>query len=347
MEGRRPPLYIYRITFIGLLVNTYIFENALYFEKIPDGYHAVHLTLDATVRSDLNWEEIRQKARTYINEGFKIFWEIDLGLFSKLPHSLSHQTQFLSLCLSMDHFRDVIWKEFQDHSIGVCLYKGPLDFMPAFPWDEQQDENLKGWLEDANIETSTYKKEELITTKTGRRLLQLFCSDACTNLLNLLAARVPEEIPYFACLDPKSIDDLEILAQLTSKERFGSIRQIIRNPVFFHDDLYWNEGSSGTGILGNSLPPACSDNAPTIGVCLPPITSVSEQLTAGLAEKMQTYIDQNVKVKIIAEENLVSEWDGLDEIVVCSAGVSPTGRRKLQGFLAAGGVVTEVDIYRT
>lgn len=63
--------------------------------------------------------------------GKKILWHLDLGLFDRLKMPLSNSSQFLTLGLAVDHFRDTIWKEFRSFSEGVCLYKGPADLAKA------------------------------------------------------------------------------------------------------------------------------------------------------------------------------------------------------------------------
>lgn len=46
--------------------------------------------------------------------------------------------------------------------------------------------------------------------------------------------------------------------------------------------------------------------------------------------------------RILTEEYLSSEWDGLDTLYVDSASLSKEGRRKVQGFIAAGGEVMDL-----
>lgn len=46
--------------------------------------------------------------------------------------------------------------------------------------------------------------------------------------------------------------------------------------------------------------------------------------------------------RILTEEYLTSEWDGLDTLYIDSAALSKEGMRKVQGFRAAGGEVIDV-----
>lgn len=104
-------------------------------ENIPEGYDAIRIALDGRIKADLSWDRQRALAEKYIEQGLRIFWEIDLGLFDKLDQPLSSKPQFLSLTLSLEHFRDTLWKSFRQHTVGVCLYRGSLDFNNVFCCD--------------------------------------------------------------------------------------------------------------------------------------------------------------------------------------------------------------------
>lgn len=55
--------------------------------------------------------------------------------------------------------------------------------------------------------------------------------------------------------------------------------------------------------------------------------------------EFQQLIDKSLSIRVIPEQNLVSEWDGLDVLIVDAPLVSKEGLRKLRGFCAAGGRV--------
>lgn len=46
--------------------------------------------------------------------------------------------------------------------------------------------------------------------------------------------------------------------------------------------------------------------------------------------------------RVIAESRLTLEWDGLDELLVIPEALTDSGKRMIQGFLAAGGEVREI-----
>ena len=74
-----------------------------------------------------------------------------------------------------------------------------------------------------------------------------------------------------------------------------------------------------------------SEAMPTLGVCLP--TEVLKSEREAFLESLD-----GVDYRMVSETFLSEEWDGLDTIVVMQP-ISASGRRKLMGFCAAGGVV--------
>jgi len=72
-----------------------------------------------------------------------------------------------------------------------------------------------------------------------------------------------------------------------------------------------------------------------VGLCLPANAEDS------LIEKMDRFLATTL-ARLIPEEKLNEEWNGLDRLVVFSEALSPQGKRKLLGFIAAGGTVATI-----
>ena len=53
-------------------------------------------------------------------------------------------------------------------------------------------------------------------------------------------------------------------------------------------------------------------------------------------------LKQGTKVRVIEEAYLTAEWDGLDILYIDPPCLSREGKRKVQGFQAAGGEVISV-----
>ncbi|MCH9703602.1 MAG: hypothetical protein K0U13_02300 [Chlamydiae bacterium] len=52
-------------------------------------------------------------------------------------------------------------------------------------------------------------------------------------------------------------------------------------------------------------------------------------------------VDQALQERLIAEERLIYDWDGVDELTILPQTLSPQGARMVQGFAATGGTVIE------
>jgi hypothetical protein len=313
-------------------------------EPVPAGFSIVQINLNGTVRSDLDWSLEKTQAQTYIASGLKILWNLNLGLFEHLDKPIENQTQFLSLTLSIEHFRDTIWKEFSEHTAAVCIYQGPLDYRKDFFWSDVQKKNFFEWLSDRFENTECFINETGISVDSfskldihqlekhdsGMRLLALYCRDACTEYLALLAFHLPHEVPALLLLDGNSNSSWELEALLLHRERFSRFLLGIQgNKLPIHEAFIWTS---------HALRPVASEKQ-RLAFCLPPASYCKPSHTANLEVCLQKISSLSVDYKIIPEENLTSEWDGLDYLFFNPAGLTSQGKRKLHGFSAAGGEI--------
>lgn len=285
--------------------------------------NAVTISLNGRLHSDLDWKTAYSEAKFIQQEGKKIFWQMDLGLFKQLPFPLSNQMQFQSFSLALEHFRDSLWKEFEQDSVGLCLCRSSADFSEGFPWDEKQIQNWQGWLQDH------FKVKQNLEVEIGKPvghfgdchpqnihlnwLVKLYCRDVVAEYLHLLTANLTDSIPLYLVLDRSSIPNLLQKARLTTLERFEPFHLILEEE--------------------ESFPQA------NIGICLPPISQTASIYYLEIDEALQELIKRHFSFRFIPEYFLTSWWEGLDYLVVSSFSITPQGRRKLQGFCAAGGIV--------
>jgi hypothetical protein len=273
----------------------------------------VTIELDGRMQASLNWSGAHQEADRCREQGRRIFWNLDLGLFDRLSRPLNDQTQFLSLCLSLEHFHNAIWKEFQADSIGLGLYRGNADFSDHFPWDEEQINNWHGWLQDDSAPMSAFSDVDprsFARGSWGHRLVSLFCRDVGAEYLDLLVSHLPDGPACYLLLDDSSIASPLWRAQLTTRERY---------PRF--------QLGLGEEIVAKT------------GVCLPSMSLRYPSDFENLDEVLGILQEASVPFRIIPESLLTTEWEGLDSLLVVSRSVSTQGRRKLLGFCAAGGLV--------
>jgi len=272
-----------------------------------------HIVLDGTLKSTLDWSEQKK-----LVDQETILWELDLGLFDRLLHPISNEMQLRSLGLSIEHFSASFWPEVSEQSRGVCLYQGPLDFSLAYPWDEEQEENFLHWCQ----ENSCDSKDPFMK--------KLYCRDAATEYLNLLVNFLPESITPYLLLDASSVADPFECARLLDPEKTERFQRAIKGSCVMTRDLVWDD----------ELIPAQPVNT---GLFLPHSSTYRECLASNYQKGFCELAQKEIPYRLIAEDHLIKDWDGLDYLIVDPGSVSTFGKRKIMGFCAAGGTVVTLD----
>jgi len=307
-----------------------IFDLKFDGEVVPAGFDAVKISLDGRMTADLSWKKAQESAQKYVQMGYRVFWEIDLGLFDQLSRPLTDQSQLLSLILSLEQFRDTLWQEFRDHTVGICLYRGPADFSKQILKDDGLEANWEEW-----------QQQFSDGDEDKQHLYRLFCRDVAGEYLNLLASRLPDSVECFILLDAQGINDPLHLAQMLTKERFPRIHLGVKGARGLGGELAWEDPlqSSENGVFSRTIVEQPKQDPIRIGVCLPPMTECrmgDHQLLATILIELET---KKIPFRVIPESLLTTSWDGLDFLMVQSQGLSLQGLRKLKGFCAAGGIV--------
>lgn len=289
-----------------------IYEPKELGESVPKQYNTVQIHLDGKVTADLDWKAADEAAQRYQEQGLQILWDLDLGLFKDLKYPLEHKSQFLSLLLSLEHFRDNLWKKYKEHTLGVCLFRGSAHFSQQLPWDDHLRNNYLAW-GDKNLGESFIEAD--------LHLKNLFARDAVAEYLMTMAQRMPDALQLFARLEIDSSMSLVMETQLTHRERFDRLHLMVTN---------------------SRLPTLFNDEEAFIGVCLPSYQLVDPKFYKGLESALEMLLNKKMPFKLIPENFLTSEWDGLDYLIVLPETISTLGQRKLQGFSAAGGTILEL-----
>ena len=311
----------------------YYIEQTLFIPKIQEqgllqeGFNTVFLKLDGTTSSHLDWKAIKEQALEFIEKGFKIFWDLDLGLFNSLKRPLSNQTQYLSLELSLKHFKDFIWKDLGDHSLGVCLYKGNGELGTEEILEDIHKNNFDEWSQGKNFSLEHLKI--------------LYRQHLCLEYHQLLTHSMPDEIPMFLLMDTSHLSHPVLEPLLTHPDIFDRLNIILHSHLIPPRTLSWNQPSP-YGFIGCSQSEitSCSNS---IAVCLPLYSQINETLVEKLSQLLETLKADAVSFRVIPEQSLISEWDELSELIVFSKALSSQGLRKLKGFNAAGGTIIFVD----
>lgn len=240
------------------------------------------MKLAARPSSDLDWNI----------EGDVKRFEWDLGLQD--PYfPLEDELYFQALGLALSHFTKNVFPK-HPHAEAV-LYRGSLDFSFFFRWSEKQEENFAVWKEG--------RKEV-----NERHLKRLFCLEAFVAYFQMLAHKLPDEMPLILSLDCSDIDSVAEMLHLLSPERLEHFT--------IETDLSF---SSSTGV------------------CIPTDLACSQEVL----DRLDALFHSLESFKPVYEAYLSEQWDGLDEIIVLPGTLTEQGRRKLKGFEAAGGVVRE------
>lgn len=318
-------------------------------------FNAVTIRISGALQSDLNWHAAKEQAEKAIAKGLALFWDIDLGLFDYLTLPLGNQTQFLSLGLSLDYFRDTLWKDFAHHSLGLSIFRGSADFSLKFKWDDDQINNLQEWLKEhflnqekfveivGRIDIEKVEPDDLLQTQWGRSILALFCRDVCVEYLAMLSARLPDSMLCYLFLDATSMSSEPLKQlQLLNPDRYDFLRLALKGVTLPFKAWGWQSAalSEGySGIIPRKIP---NRKEIAVGICLPLMNYYHPSHWQDFDRALATFIENSASIRLIAESHLITQWDGLDALLYNPKGLSSQGKRKLQGFCAAGGLAVSL-----
>ncbi len=293
---------------------------------------SISIRLDATQKSDLNWEQAIQEGAQAIEKGLMIIWELDFGLFNRLLNPLSHSQQFLSLCLAIDHFRNIIWEPFQHSTHSVLIYKGSFDSREIAALVHETA--LQKWVHERFVSAETFRLETGILIEQlefdnikldifseiprANFLLSIFCRDIALDYVKQLAGQLPYGV------DP--IIELSVDENLSPAERIIYLNEECYRPLVIKVDPYNVNNSDGN-----------------IGIYLPPLNKFSIRWHRLFDGALKHFVTHNILYRLISDESLITSLEGLDDLVICPDAISYLGKRQLQGFCAAGGRVVLLE----
>jgi hypothetical protein len=312
-----------------------VYTPKVHASAIPEGFDAVSIYCNGRTDSALDWREQKSLAKKYVEAGLRIFWEIDLGLFHHLKAPLLDQTQFYSLGLSLKHFRETLWAEFRDQTVGLSLYKGTLAFEDYWIWDQKQVESLQAWLQDIFVEVSIFRKETKIEVSEwvelipallnlngeGKKLLQMFCRNSVVEYVEMLSDQLPADLAICMIFEEgRGLNPL-LQARMLAKDRFERIMRV--------------------DVSGKIASCIYDENA-SVGICFPPMNYNIPSQYEGLEDAVKWLEEHGMTFRFVSEPYLTTDWHRLDYLLVVPNGITPLTMRKLKGFCAAGGVVVVI-----
>jgi hypothetical protein len=286
-------------------------QNAAF--PIQEWSDAVLLPLRASLQDDLDWSKEKQIAEQILEKKKAIFWELDLQF-----DNLSDSSAFFAHARAVEEFSKFT-AAYAAHTFGVCLYRGSAEFSSLLPPSACDEEILQ------------------------EHDFRLFCADALASYLHRLISFLPESVLPFGFFDASTISSPAYAAQLLSQERFQFLHLGLKGARFPFHGLGFGEDGLGTGWIGDRDCASPYLEVSAAAVCLPSDAYCNPKILGQIDELLLALKSQEVLFRIIPEERLTEEWDGLDRLFVIPESISPQGRRKLQGFAAAGGeIITDI-----
>jgi hypothetical protein len=293
-------------------------DNEPFSPKIQSGEEAsnvVVLKLPASLQHDLDWSLEKKRAEEIGKSGKAILWEID---FAWDASAFRSSAAFFAYGRALEEFSKMC-SGFAEHTFGVCLYRGSADF-PLFDFAHWED-LFNEWLEEiiqggfSGHELKQISAQEIETVR--HHYFHLYKADLFASYLQRLVSFLPDTLLSFAFFDAATILSPAFRAQLFSKHRFE------------HLHLGFEKEQTERMPL-----------AP-LALCLPSDAYCDRKILARLDVVMHDLKAKDVQFRIISEEKLTEEWEGLDQLIVIKESISPLAKRKLLGFAAAGGEIIE------
>lgn len=300
-------------------------------EERPEEINTVLLSLDATLDSNFDWNEVKSRAQSFVEEGLYLIWDLDLGLFDRLKLPLYHEGQCQSLVLAIRHFTEKFYPAFEASTIGACLFRGKMDLSWEFRWDAEHLANFHLWRKERLASSVEKSPVALSETKEGRQELCLFCRDVSLDLIEVLSAHLPGGVIPFVFLDAEDLDDNISRMQYLLPDRFEHVLAVTNCEHFPMSGMRWRQGSASWEFA------AYHEEA--VGVMLPAYHDFNDYAWEEVGKRLESL----ESYRFVAETFLIQQWMGLDRLIVSQKGLGYQVERQVQGFIAAGGEVERVE----
>ncbi|MEM7175308.1 MAG: hypothetical protein AAF443_05225 [Chlamydiota bacterium] len=152
------------------------------------------------------------------------------------------------------------------------------------------------------------------------------------NYLQQLAAIFPDEAPLFACFDPGQITSPTDIARLIAPDYFPYLYIGLTTSRYPLGILH----RRGDNWVGRPL------QRPSLGVVLPSEEQLSSAHVSAIDQVIDRLQTSATSYRIVYESQMSEQWDELDSLILFAATLSEQGKRKVRGFVAAGGMAVVV-----
>lgn len=303
-------------------------------------FNALQINLLASLESPLKWDEEKKRAEEWASKGYRILWNLQLGLFHHLALPLSDTAQFRSLRLGLEVFCDEIYSSFKEATLGATLFSGSLDLSCKFPFDLDQRLALKTWLHEKYPSESFTSTEpaDLEAFPKGQNLLRLYCMEEGLEYLQTLTASFADEVKLFLAFDASAFDSPLMIHQLLDDDLLEDYTLILKGPLSPDRGLSWGEGKSELGFLGSTYTPFVKET-PRIGLVLPDTKIIDPEQFLLFDRAFYDLKRKEKPFKVLTPRKLTETWEMLDILILNPAHMGSETKRKLKGFELAGGEV--------
>ncbi len=338
-----------------------IFDSLVLDEPIPSFFNAVKISLNGRMDADLDFRGVKAYAERVVEKGLLILWQIDLGLFLALLSGLSSEAQVRTLQRTLEAFIDEVYTPFFEKSLGVVIFQGTSEFAANFPWSnpsfaEDALEVFKVWLKEEFSTPEKFSEEFSVAidrfdqvdraftlkSKAMTHVLNLFCRDLSVDYLNILTESISESIPFFVMIDCEETKEPGYLAEILDKDRFEKYFVVTKGGPLPVQGLCFDDERASFGFISRRELQVQKKELAKSAVCLPGEFYYRPKITEELNNTLLELNKRFIHYRVIPQAQLLSDWHGLDYIIVLTKTLEQEGRRVLKGFTAAGGEIVTV-----
>ncbi len=299
-----------------------IAESLSAYEQSPDSYDCINIVVDGSPTSDLEFKGLEEKLKLEVPLCFEIFLDIHtetFSFFSEFEYAIRKR--------ALEVLLEKIATLPENRISHIILYRGPIDFSNHIKQHKKTSQEYDSWKEE--LPENTIEEEHL---------LNLYSSHLLSIFFHSIASILPDHIKGTLLFSlPASLECGKVI-ELISEESFSHLEVGIKYPKFFLEGICWGMGSATHTLSFFAAQSPFTEVDVKTAVVLPFLGLCNYK---EFEEMCTSLVLKKVPFKII-EENLMNEkWFGIDTIFYDPITISFDGKRMLDGFIAAGGVIEE------
>lgn len=296
--------------------------------KKESSHNAVVVTLDANLKSSLNWEKELVQARDVVKSGLYIVWRFKFGLESA-NFSLTDSVPFETFKQTLHHFSSECAQEFQSATLGAIFYQGQSEFSKVFKTSPKLEQCFQDWLIDHELNNCSIEKKE--------SAYPLFFADFFLSYLQMLSCEIPDSWTIFLPLTVSNSMSTAETFNYFSKERFEHFLLCLKGGTFPFPAICWAEGASRYGSYDCLNISQRAPSVSAVGLLFP--SDVFHSDTAAQLDRIiQRLIEAKIDFRILYEKYAVEDWNEIDYLIFPYSRKDTT-QRIAMGFNAAGGSI--------